>query len=140
MAAGRSRTFSPMTMVPVRSLTTTLALTSASTSTASSLASRVTGSSLLASGTLSSTAAESRALALGVPRALSMAAEMRIALVKSGRFSLSTSVPVVRLGVTARSTVAPAGMLPAVGVFFLIAAATPLTSKPPTCTGPWATA
>ena len=119
MATGRMRTRSPATTVPVRSEITTRAPTSTSTSSASSLASSPTGSALKASGTVTSTAAESSALPAPSPIDPFTAAAMRLAVVKSGRRSPRTRVGPARLGVTARSTVAPPGTRPLVGVFLL---------------------
>ena len=69
-----------------------------------------------------------------------MALAMRREVVKSGRRRPSSTGAFSRSGATVRSTVAPPGTLPEVGWFFWMREPAAETSKPPACTGPWASA
>ncbi len=66
---------------------------------------------------------------------------IRSDVVKSGSLRSRETVPsAVKVIGTSRSTIAPPGILPTVTTFLVIEAACPPVAKPPTSTGPWATA
>ncbi len=70
-----------------------------------------------------------------------MRSATRLAVVKSGACRLMVSwLSSPNSRGTSRSTTAPRGMRPTVGWFLLTVAAAPPAWKPPTETGPWATA
>jgi hypothetical protein len=66
---------------------------------------------------------------------------MRVAVVNSASRRISVIVVGSRAPGAARSTSAPPGMRPTVGWFFLLLEPeAPSAAKPPTASGPWATA
>src|SRR5207342_1568802 len=137
-AVGSTSTFPPMTTVPVRALTMTLAATApVSTSSDSSCdmnAMRSPG------GGETSMVTPSTARAWPGPNVRSIADTMCAAVVKSDWRRLSVTLPSEAAVATARSTIAPLGMLPPLGALTemrepsLPDAPKPLTTRLPCAT------
>ena len=138
-------TFSPTTIVPVRSLITTTA--GISTLTSSFVISSIKPAipvCLISLGTLTLTVPASTTAALSGKVAL-MALLIRSAVEKSlflrlSVISLWPAMYSTKVAISSFSTVAPSGIRPTVWWFFVMEAFSPAAVQPPIETPPWATA
>ena len=140
MAHSSTVTFPPMTMVPVRSLRTTLAILSGRMGSSSMLATKSTTFLLKRAGMLMSTRPGFVALAM-LPYWEFTAAATREAVVKSALDRERLMLPLVpKSSSTVRSTMAALGESPTVGKFFCTRFPPLPAMNPPVETAPWATA
>ena len=143
IAAVEMPTFSPTMIVPVRALMTTTAGLSTETLNCPTWSMKVVRPFLVtSSGTSMVTVPASEAWAL-LGKARLMTVAMSDAVEKSGFRSSRATFPLVTMSSvdsSSRSTSAPEGIRPTVGMFSTIVLAWPDTLNPPTERGPWATA